>query len=85
MLQSPKVVVQRNNDLMQTNMTQIIDQNQPIQFHFSPSVEQNQAYQIIPPQQAQQIKQTIYPQQSNQVRRQILLNFNLILIGLSIF
>lgn len=70
-LQAPKVVVQRNPDLLQsaTNMAQIVDQNhQTIQYHFAPQMEQSQPQQVILQQQPnQQIKQTIYPQQPNQV------------------
>lgn len=50
-------------------MTQIVDhQNQQIQYHFAPPMEQNQTQHLIIQQpQPQQIKQTIYPQQPNQV------------------
>lgn len=74
-LQSPKVVVQRNNsDLLQTatNMAQIVDhQNQStVQYHFTPQMDhQNQTQQLIIQQPTQQIKQTIYPSQPNQVRK----------------
>jgi hypothetical protein len=73
-LQAPKVVVQRNPDMLQTaaNMAQIDHQNQQtIQYHFTPqqmdpsTISQNQQLIIQP---SQQIKQTIYPQQPNQVR-----------------
>lgn len=72
MLQAPKVVVQRNTDILQnaTNMAQIVDhQNQPtIQYHFTPQMEQTQTQQVILQQQpTQQIKQTIYPNQGGQV------------------
>lgn len=68
----PKVVVQRNGQemLQSTNMAQIVDhQNQQtIQYHFAPQIDQSQGQQIIIQQQpTQQIKQTIYPQQPNQV------------------
>lgn len=69
-LQPPKVVVQRNPDLLQTatNMAQIVDQNpQTIQYQFA-QMDQSQGQQQLIIQPTQQIKQTIYPQQPNQVR-----------------
>jgi hypothetical protein len=71
-IQAPKVVVQRNPDMLQTatNMAQIVEhQNQQtIQYHFTPQMDQSQGQQQLIIQPAQQIKQTIYPQQPNQVR-----------------
>lgn len=79
-LQSPKVVVQRNNDILQsaTSMAQIVDhQNQQtIQYQFvQPQMDQNQTQMLALQQPTQQIKQTIYPQQGNQVNQE---RFNLI-------
>lgn len=42
---------------------------QTVQYHFAPQMDQNQGQQLIMQHQPQQqIKQTIYPQQQNQVR-----------------
>jgi hypothetical protein len=71
-MQQPKVVVQRNSDMLQTaaNMAQIVDQNsQPIQYQFATQMDQGQGQQQLIIQQAPQIKQTIYPQQPNQVSK----------------
>lgn len=85
-LQSPKVVVQRNNDILQsaTSMAQIVDHQNPqtIQYQFvQPQMDQNQTQMISLQQPAQQIKQTIYPQQTNQVRLQLILCLTLLIIS----
>lgn len=70
-LQSPKVVVQRNSDLIQqgsANMVVDPQNQQTVQYHFAPQMDQSQSQQlIIQHQPQQQIKQTIYPQTPNQV------------------
>lgn len=72
---TPKVVVQRNTDTMQTSNVQMIDpqqqqqqqqQNQTMQFHFQPQMDQQQ-------QQQQQPQQRIMYEHSNPQTQQIVL------------
>lgn len=63
--------MQRNSDLIQqgsANMVVDHQNQQTVQYHFAPQMDQSQGQQlIIQHQPQQQIKQTIYPQQPNQV------------------
>jgi hypothetical protein len=81
-MQQPKVVVQRNSDMLQTaaNMAQIVEQSpQPIQYQFATQMDQSQGQQQLIIQQSPQIKQTIYPQQPNQARnREVSVELDLI-------
>lgn len=68
----PKVIIQRNSDMMQNNPPPLVEQhNQQIQYSFQPQHMDQGQQQIIIQQQSPQMKQThMYQQQTGQIVNQ---------------